>query len=570
MDADSHRALRVNGILVDVAGGTLRAEDGSEIPLRPQAFALLRHLLDNPGLLIGKDELMRVVWPNVFVTDDSLVQCVRDVRRAIRDNDQSVLIAVRKRGYRLDVRDAAAPANKPAAALRRLPLLAILLGAALAVGLSISFRAPSTVTSSLPSVVVLPFETIGGDQTAARLADGLTEDIIIDLARFPEFEVVGSNSSAVYREVRAAAAQLGAAFVVQGSIRREAERVRISAQLIDAETGLHLWSNRWDRQAVDVFAIQTEIAEAVTNRLGGGAGLVQETGRNKARRKRPENLTAYELYLLGTEKLELFTKENVNEAIRLLTRAVELDNGLARAWAELFHSHLVSIGFGADRAKATLAAHHAAEMAVRLDPSDAEAHAVMGMSSTLKGDFARSKTEFDTALLLAPNAAEILIFYAGWASSFGEAERGAEMVGRAIRLEPNYPMWATGVFGSAYFMAGRYRETLVMLEGMATDNYTRERWIMRAGALAALGRLDEAQKWVAEAREVHPDLTVELMANDPSFNAPKRLRFSETMRLAGFPLCSTLDQLRTLNNNPTRLPECPPAGERGGKLVEGR
>jgi DNA-binding winged helix-turn-helix (wHTH) protein len=119
MDAESPRAFRVNGVVVDVAGGTLRDEDGSEIPLRPQAFALLRHLMDNAGLLISKDELMKAVWPNVFVTDDSLVQCVRDVRRAIRDDDQSVLKAVRKRGYRLDVGDAAPPAAKPAAAFQQ-------------------------------------------------------------------------------------------------------------------------------------------------------------------------------------------------------------------------------------------------------------------------------------------------------------------------------------------------------------------------------------------------------------------------------------------------------------------
>ena len=103
-----------------------------------------------------------------------------------------------------------------------------------------------------------------------------------------------------------------------------------------------------------------------------------------------------------------------------------------------------------------------------------------------------------------------------------------------------------------------------MLERMTKDNYTRERWVMRAGALAALGRIDEAKTWVAEARQVHPDLTVELMANDPSFNASKQLRFAETMRLAGFPLCSTFDKLRTLRENPTRLPECKVAEPNGG------
>jgi DNA-binding winged helix-turn-helix (wHTH) protein len=225
MDAKSTSSFQVNGILVDVAGGTLRDEDGSEIALRPQAFALLRHLIDNAGLLVGKDELMRAVWPNVIVTDDSLVQCVRDVRRAIRDDDQSVLKAVRKRGYRLDVRNAAAPAAAPAGAWRRLLLLGVSLGAALAVGLAIASRASLPEQSRLPSVAVLPFASIGGDASTARLAEGLTEDIIIDLARFPEFEVMGSNSSAVYTEAREAGEELGAAFVVQGSIQREAARV---------------------------------------------------------------------------------------------------------------------------------------------------------------------------------------------------------------------------------------------------------------------------------------------------------------------------------------------------------
>jgi TolB-like protein/Flp pilus assembly protein TadD len=556
MDAKPPRAFQVNGILVDVAGGTLRDEDGSEIALRPQAFALLRYLIDNAGLLIGKDELMQAVWPNVFVTDDSLVQCVRDVRRAIRDDNQSVLKAVRKRGYRLDLCKLAAPPAKPAAPRRRLLLLGLSLGAVLAVCLALAILASTPAPSRLPSVAVLPFETIGGDASAARLADGLTEDIVIDLARFPEFEVVGSNSSAVFRDARVAAAELGATFVVQGSIRLEAKRVRIAAQLIDAETGLHLWSNRWDRHAADVFAIQSEIAEAVTNRLGGGAGLIQETGRNKARRKRPENLSAYELYLLGTERLELITKADIEEAIRLLTRAVELDPGLARAWVELFHSRSLSIGFGAERQAATRAAHEAAETAVRLDPSDAEAHAVLGMSSAIKGDFAQSEIEFDTALHLAPNAAEIMIFYSGWASGFGQAERGAEMVERAIRLDPNYPMWATGPFAYAYFMAGRYQEALGMLERRTTDTYTPEKWVMRAGALAALGRVEEANTWVTEALRARPDLTVEIMSNDPSYNEVEHRRFVETMRLAGFPLCSTFKELETLRKKPVRLPEC--------------
>ena len=134
---------------------------------------------------------------------------------------------------------------------------------------------------------------------------------------------------------------LGVSFVVEGSIQRQADRLRITAQLLDAATGKHLWSDRWDRPHEDLFAIQTEISEQVSNRLGGGDGVIQKAGRIAAHRKSPDNLTAYELYLLGTEKLEQINRADVEEAIKLLKRAVELDPGLARAWVELYHSYIV-------------------------------------------------------------------------------------------------------------------------------------------------------------------------------------------------------------------------------------
>ena len=194
---------------------------------------------------------------------------------------------------------------------------------------------PKELASGKPAVAVLPFDNYGGDEATGRLADGLTEDIITDLARFPEFQVIARNSTEAYRGKPASPNEvgkaLGVAFVVEGSIQHQADRVRITAQLIDAKTGNHLWSERWDRPDKDLFAIQTEISEQLSNRLGGGAGVVQEAGRISAHRKPPENLNAYELYLLGTEKLEQVNHADVEEAVKLLNRAVEIDPGLARA-----------------------------------------------------------------------------------------------------------------------------------------------------------------------------------------------------------------------------------------------
>jgi TolB-like protein len=190
-------------------------------------------------------------------------------------------------------------------------------GMAVAVALLLAAAAawqfwPAAIVSAKPSVAVLPFDNHGGDDATGRLADGLTEDVITDLARFPELEVVARNSTEAYKgkpvDAREVAKALHVGYVLEGSIQRQGGRVRITAQLIDAQSGNHLWSERWDRPTEDVFAVQTEISEQVTNRLGGGAGLIQEAGRAAAKRKSPENLNAYELYLLGTEKLERITK----------------------------------------------------------------------------------------------------------------------------------------------------------------------------------------------------------------------------------------------------------------------
>jgi TolB-like protein len=410
-----------------------------------------------------------------------------------------------------------------------------------------------------PSVAVLPFNNYGGDETSGRLADGLTEDIITDLARFPEFEVVARNSTEVYKGKRVDARQIASAlhvgFVLEGSIQRQTGRVRITAQLIDARTGNHLWSDNWDRPAEDVFAVQTEIAEQVTNRLGGGVGLIQEAGRAAAKRKRPENLNAYDYYLLGSEKIENLTKTDEEEAIAFLDRAVALDPGLARAWVELYHAHVLLGVFGVDPDSNFKTAADVAERAVRLDPSDAEAHAVFGMSLADRGDIARAKVELDTALRLAPGSSEILTFYSGFAARFGEPERGAQMVDQVMRLDPNYPMWTSNFFSHAYFMAGRYEDAVKMLERMTPDNYQKWNWVVRSSALAALGRIDEANASVIETLKQYPDLTVESMINEPGLSTNERSRFVETMPLAGFPACAKPEALAKLSKS-VRLPEC--------------
>lgn len=422
-----------------------------------------------------------------------------------------------------------------------------------------SVEQPAHTLSEKPSIAVLPFDAYHRDAATTRLARGLTEDIITDLARFPEFGVIARNSTEIYGDMavdaRAVGAELGVDYVVEGSIQREGQQLRITAQLIDTSTGGHLWSERWDRTAGDLFAIQTEIAEKVTNRLGGGAGLIQQEGRTKAKRKRPSDLDAYELYLLGTEKLEQLTGESISEAIRLLSRAVEVDPGLARAWVELYHAHNLSRYYGADREIAMTKAAAAANTAISLDPSDAEAHAVHAMALVSEGEPIRAKAEFDTALRMAPNSFEILALYAGWAGDVGVPERGPEFAERAISVNPDFPTWAAAPFAWAFFNVGRYEDTVRMLDRLAPESYATWRWGARGASLAALGRMDEAAETVRQALEYFPDLTIEGVVNNLGLPDSQVGHWIETMRLAGFPPC-VRDENRSVHAMDVQIPEC--------------
>lgn len=552
--------VRIGTMTFDLVARELRDQQGNPVTLRSQSAEVLAHLAQNLGQVIAKDDLIAAIWPDTFVTDDSLVQCITDIRRALGGDQRGMVQTHPRKGYRLVV---SSPSEVPAtwSPHRRARIAAVMLAAAALLGLlaaSVWFLPLGDPVTRKPSIAVLPFDNLGGDAATGRLASGLTEDIITDLARFPEVDVVARNSTAQFAggaDVRKIGEILDVAFVLEGSIQRSGDQVRLTAQLIDAADGTHVWSERWDRPAEDLFMVQTEIADQVANRIGGGAGLVQTAGREAARRKRPQSLSAYELYLLGTEAIEKFTPEDNARAIHLLTQAVEIDPGFARAWIELSHAHGLAEGFGGDAAAARTAAMAAAERAVLLDPLDAEAHVVVGIQLSGAGDFTRAEAAFETALELSPGSAEILAFYAGWASTFGKPERGAEIVDRIIRLNPSYPMWQNGIFGGAYFKAGRFEDAARMYERIPTGSLNKFRIVMKASTYAALRRKDDATAVVAEALSQFPDLTVQEFVSDPGWGDAERVLLGKWMQEAGFPLCAKAEVAKTLPD-PFSLSEC--------------
>jgi TolB-like protein/class 3 adenylate cyclase/cytochrome c-type biogenesis protein CcmH/NrfG len=456
--------------------------------------------------------------------------------------------------------------------VRRWHLAATLAAVLLVIGLSLwwwSQRVEVTIDKPTvgenaigkPSVAVLPFDNLGGDDTTGRLAAGVTEDIITDLSRYRDLDVMARNATAAYAdksiETRAVGKALNVRYVLEGSIQRSGEQVRVTAQLIEADRGTHLWSERWDRPATDVFAVQAEVAEQVATRLAASGGAIPEAERAASRRARPEDLKAYDLYRMGQEAMGHFSKESIEEAIRWLEQAVDQDPRLARAWVALAAAHDLTMRYGADADTARAAAMQAIRHGVELDPLDAAAHATLGHILGMAGDLPRAEAEFETALRLNPSDASILTNYAGWASTFGDPERGAQAADRAMRLNPNYSVSAAGFFRFAYLMAGRYEDALRLVEREDPQTRTRGGWVQGAVIYAALGRQAEARAAVFEALKRHPDLTIESFAlNSPGYSDTERQRLVEGMQSAGFPPCAKPERLQAMAAPVHRLPEC--------------
>src|SRR6266436_8058760 len=399
--------FRFGEYTLDVVCGCLRTAD-REIELRPKSFEVLRHLVENAGRLVTKDELIKTVWRNVVVTDDSLIQCVSDVRHAIADDGQTIIKTVPRRGYRFaaPVVPVATGAGPPGAAGVSPPAV------------------PST--GDRPSVAVLPFANLSGDSQQDYFSDGITEDITTELSRFSELMVIARNSAFQYKgkavDVRQVGRELGARYVLEGSVRRSGDRIRVTAQLIDATTGAHRWGERYDRELHDVFAVQDEVARAIV------AILVAHVNRAEIERallKPPAAWEAYEYYLRGAEAFFLHvsrrTKASLYDARRLLEQSLAIDPDYARAAAMLSwtHVHAYFDPFDGDYLSpaALDRALELAETAVHLDPRLPQARAQLGWVLLFKRQHDAAIAEFERAFALNPNFVDfryaLALTYAG-------------------------------------------------------------------------------------------------------------------------------------------------------------
>jgi adenylate cyclase len=526
--------LQFEGFTLDFARNSLRAADRN-VQLRPKAVEVLHYLAENANRLVTKEELIQAIWPNVIVTDEVLTHCVSEVRQAIGDSQQNIIVTVPRRGYRFTapVVRIAASAAAPLQALPTEPT-----------GTDSGPRSQSPLLDR-PSVAVLPFANLSDDAQQDYFSDGISEDIITELSRFSELLVIARNSSFQYKgkavDIRQVGRELGARYVLEGSVRRSGDRVRITAQLIDAETGAHRWAERYDREVRDVFAVQDEVARAIVATL---AAHVNRAEIERAMLKPPAAWEAYDYYLRGAEAFLLHTmsrtKASLYDARRLLEQSLAIDPGYARAAAMLSATHIRAYiePFDGDYLSpaALDRAIELAEAAVRLDPRLPQARAQRGYVLIWKRQHDAAIAEFERAFALNPNFIDhrfaIALIYVG------EPARAIEVLEANMRLDPfASPNYSYGVMGMANYTLRHYDEAVRWLSECALrlpNLQVSHVWL--ASAYAQLGKLEEAKKEAAEVLRINPGFTIEswkrLAVNKDPKDAEHRL---DGARKAGLP-----------------------------------
>src|SRR5215212_1294929 len=370
---------------------------------------------------------------------------------------------------------------------------------------------PTTATQvgEKPAVAVLPFENMSGDPDQIYFSDGITEDVITDLSRFRELMVIARNSSFAFRgksmDVREIGRALGAAYVIEGNVRRAGHRVRITAQLIDADSGAHVWAERYDRAIEDVFAVQEEIAQSIVATV---AQRVFDAGEIAARRRPPQDIRAYDLLLKGMRLSDTFTPEGQARVEAFYEQARAIDPTFARAYTGLAYVHNnrsvdVIAGVQPQPDEHRLSALRLAEQALALDPNDPRVHSTLAMMSTRVRDFERAERHYDLARAMNPNDATIQIYWAWAQACFGRPEDGLPAADLAFRLNPRHPRWYSEYLSRILFLLRRYEEAATRLEFRMRDAPTQHRrdiaWL--AAAYGLIGRSDLAKQcaaWLVE------------------------------------------------------------------------
>jgi adenylate cyclase len=574
--------LRFDRYVLDLDRGSLLL-DGSEIALRPKTFAVLRYLVENSNRLVSKDELFAAVWPGLAVTDDALVQSIGELRRALADEGPRLIKTVPRRGYRFEsavsivapadnsLADATpgsavsrdnTPALKPAIPGQAWSLLAVapagwrgglfaalvvllVAGSLLVARLDWSFfstphsgeqLSKTAELAAKPAIAILPFVNQSDDSTREYFADGLTQDIINALGRFPDLTVMSWNAVFPYKGRPANPAEiarnLAVRYQIEGKVRQTGDRLRVNAQLVDTN-GQVLWSASFDEALADVFSLQDKITTQIAGTL---AIRVSQAEQRRVFAKSTKNLEAYDYVLRARPAMSRPERANTVEARVLLRRAIEIDPNYAAAYAALAETYFaaISMGWAESPTEVMNRAEEMANRALSLDDSDVRAHIILGRIHIFYHRYQEAKAELDRAIAINPSDANALAGRGNILMWSGQTDAAIATLELAQRIDPELNPLDRMALSLAYYLKGRYDAAIeqaeLNLRKTSGANFSR---IVLAAAYAELGRSDDVARVVTTIHRVDPTFdAVEFGTKFLSAADLERLR--DGLRKAGF------------------------------------
>jgi TolB-like protein/Flp pilus assembly protein TadD len=482
---------------------------GSEpIAIEPQVFDLLVYLVQNRDRVVSKDDLIASVWGGRIVSDSTLTSRINAARKAVGDSggDQKLIRTIPRKGLRFVSTVRMQPDRGETVSAAERPD---------------DVREPSRPALPLPdrpAIAVLPFINMSGDPEQEYFSDGISEDIITALSKLRWFFVIARNSSFIYKgksvHMKQVAEELGVGYVVEGSVRKGGDRVRITAQLNDVATGSHIWAERYDRALADVFAVQDEITEAIVAAIEPQLYAAENF---RAQRKPPNSMDAWDLVVRALSHYWLLTRQDNVVAQALLEKAIAIDPNYGQALGVLGASYTFSAHMGwADMAMAAPIAERAALTAIRVDSEDPWAHHALGCAYLFTRRFDDSLAEFELALRLNPNFSLAQGYYGLALSYCGRWEEANVAARRALRLSPRDPFSAVycGIAAYAQFVGRNYEEAMrLSRDGLRQrgDFVGAHRVLTAAAGMA--GRHEVAHAALQELRRAQPNISLAWIAS---------------------------------------------------------
>jgi TolB-like protein/DNA-binding winged helix-turn-helix (wHTH) protein/cytochrome c-type biogenesis protein CcmH/NrfG len=544
IDGDNaEQRLTFGRYVLDLRRGLLLL-DGHEVTLRPKTFAVLCYLVQHPDRLVSKDELLTAVWPNLVVTDDTLVQSIGELRRALGEAGSRLIVTVPRRGYRFEVAEAP-PDRRKARSWHPLrfrwkygilaPLAVAITLAALWLVPKLREADPGVANVAKPSIAVLPFQNQGDDPAREYLADGLTQDIINSMGRFSALTVMSWNAVAPYKGAAVRPGEiarvLAVRYQVEGSVSYSGDRMRISAQLVDVQ-GRVLWSERFDEAPLDVFALQDRITREIAGAL---AIRVTEFEQQRVSTKPTASFDAYDCVLRARPALQRPTRAGIVEARTLLRRAIELDPGYAAAHAALAETFHVAISMGWAEAPDDYwtRVETSTNEALRLDETNVRARVLLARRYIAYNQYDQAEAQIDRAIAINPNDADALAGRGNILVWVGKTDEAIDALELAQRIDPELNAFDRFALSLAYYLKGRYTASIEQAElNQRKNSEARFNQVILAAAYAQADRPADAARISENIRRTDPTFDAGTFGN--KFLNPRDLaHLRQGMRKAG-------------------------------------